>query len=143
MMAALSIVFVRHDGEIRRIETDRSPTAFPRIHATRRLERKVRLINHLLGEHIRAALVDSDVTEVYCNHDGVLRTSGTGGRKKLDVRLPRDTVNNILSVLADFVGRRLGGSVTSIAATLPSGERVHGHDTAVDPGAAEANLYPR
>jgi hypothetical protein len=52
------------------------------------------------------------VTEVYGNADGVLRTSGTGGRKKLDVRISRDTVNNILSVLADFVGRRLGGSVT-------------------------------
>src|SRR3954463_6528004 len=90
------------------------------------LERKVKLINHLLGQHIHAALADPDVTEVYCNHDGVLRTSGTGGRKKLDVKIPRDTVNNILSVLADFVGRRLGGSITSIAATLPSGERVHG-----------------
>jgi hypothetical protein len=38
MMAAVSVVFVRHDGEIRRIETDCSPTAFPRIHATRCLE---------------------------------------------------------------------------------------------------------
>lgn len=90
------------------------------------LGRKVKLINHLLGDRIRAALEDPDVTEVYINHDGFLRTSGTGGRKKLEVRISRDTVNNILSVLADFVGRRLGGTITSIAATLPSGERVHG-----------------
>lgn len=90
------------------------------------LNRKIELINHLLGKYIQAALADEGVTEVYCNHDGILRTSGTGGRKKLEHRIPRDTVNNILSVLADFVGRRLGGSITSIAATLPSGERVHG-----------------
>lgn len=90
------------------------------------LDRKVRLINHLLGDRIREALADPHVTEVYCNHDGILRTNGTGGRKRLDQRISRDTVNNILSVLADFVGRRLGGSVTSFAATLPSGERVHG-----------------
>jgi type IV secretion system protein VirB11 len=90
------------------------------------LHRKVKLINHLLGEEIQRALDDPDVTEVYSNHDGELRTNGSGGRKKLGYRISRDTVNNILSVLADFVGRRLGGSVTSIAATLPTGERIHG-----------------
>src|SRR4051812_7998637 len=98
------------------------------------LGRKVKLINHLLGGHIREILADEDVTEIYCNSDGILRTKGVGGRKKLDVRISRDTVNNILSVLADFVGRRLGGSVTSIAATLPSGERIHGMIPPTVPG---------
>lgn len=101
-----------------------SPTNLTMLESDRL--RKIDLINHLLGGRVRSALNDPDVTEVYCNHDGYLRTNGTGGRKRLDCRMPLDTTNSILSTLADFVGRRLGGAVTSIAASLPTGERIHG-----------------
>lgn len=89
-------------------------------------QRRLDMIDYLLGDTIRAALADDDVTEVYANHDGRLRTNGIGGRKKLQHSLTLDALNNILSVIADFAGRPLGGEITSIAATLPTGERFHG-----------------
>jgi type IV secretion system protein VirB11 len=88
--------------------------------------RRLEMIDYLLGDEIRKALADDDVTEVYANHDGRLRTNGIGGRKKLAYNLSLDALNNILSVIADFAGRPLGGAITSIAATLPTGERFHG-----------------
>lgn len=89
-------------------------------------QRRLDMIDYLLGDEIRAALADDDVTEVYANHDGRLRTNGICGRKKLSHSISLDAMNNILSVIADFAGRPLGGAITSIAATLPTGERFHG-----------------
>jgi type IV secretion system protein TrbB len=88
--------------------------------------RRLAMIDYLLGDTIRTALADNDVTEVYANHDGRLRTNGIGGCRTLSHSLSLDTLNNVLSVIADFAGRPLGGEVTSIAATLPTGERFHG-----------------
>lgn len=89
-------------------------------------ERRLKMIDVMLGEHINAALADDDVTEVYANHDRVLRTNGVGGRKKLPHRLEPMIIDNVLSVIADFAGRPLGGEITSLAASLPTGERFHG-----------------
>jgi len=89
-------------------------------------ERRLKMIDTMLGEHIIAALADDDVSEVYANHDRWLRTNGVGGRKKLPHQLAPKIIDNVLSVIADFAGRELGGEITSLAASLPSGERFHG-----------------
>lgn len=82
--------------------------------------RRAEMLARHLGDRILAAVADEDVTEIYVNPDGHVRTdTRSDGRLDLRDHVSPARIEMFLNAVADGMGRTLGADSPLLEAELP------------------------
>ena len=79
----------------------------------------VRLLCDLIGEEIVGKLMRNEINDVSCNPDGKVFVKVKNKRTKLDITIPYQVSDQIVSYVADLQGRAAGDTSAIVEAPLP------------------------